>query len=481
MRTIQSKLVRFCAMLVLAVLVGQLLFSVFLSKPYFVYTKKREVEKLFSAISQDYADDFYTLYGLTQTSAEQFGLGIIIFTPQGYIVYSNRNSAPSLTMEMGKVYDVRDFAEKPSAFVAQNLLYDDQNEYILLYGLVETEAGSRYVVIQTPVDNIERSILTLSQVNATISLAILVAAIPMAWFFAGKISKPIHSISGVAQRVAEQDFSASADESVNTEELKELAVSINTMSDKIRRLIYDLQNSNEQLQKDIDAQKRMDKTHREFVANVSHELKTPLALMMLYSENLKNQSLDVDRDFYCDTIIEEAARMNDMVGSLLNISSIENRLSGLKLEPLSLSLLIRREMAKNAPLYEGLQVECVIDEDIAVMGDEEYLRQAVGNYLGNAVSHTAEGGRLQVALEESGGRARFTVFNEGSHIESSDIDRIWDSFYRADKARTRQEGSHAGLGLYIVKTVITAHGGAFGAENLPDGVAFWFELDRLAG
>jgi signal transduction histidine kinase len=118
-------------------------------------------------------------------------------------------------------------------------------------------------------------------------------------------------------------------------------------------------------------------------------------------------------------------------------------------------------------------------EDLWVRGDIRYLEQAVKNYMTNAVSHTAAGGRVSVSLRRSGAYAFFAVFNEGRPIAGEDVNRVWESFYKADRARARTDENHAGLGLYIVKTVIDAHGGTYGLINNTGGVTFWFMLPLL--
>jgi signal transduction histidine kinase len=215
---------------------------------------------------------------------------------------------------------------------------------------------------------------------------------------------------------------------------------------------------------------------REFVANVSHEFKTPLCLLMLYSENLKNNVDSIDKDFYCDTIIEEVNKLDEMAKSLLNLSAIENGLSAMKLEALDLSTLCDCVASKASPLFKGISAAVTIQGGLEVKGDAVYLEQAVKNYMMNAVSHTAAGGKVDISLREDGGQAVFTVFNEGKPISEEDASQLWESFYKTDKARVREGESHVGLGLYIVKTIVNAHRGAYGLTNRENGVAFWFSV-----
>jgi signal transduction histidine kinase len=276
--------------------------------------------------------------------------------------------------------------------------------------------------------------------------------------------------------VAALKFDIKADESIGAAELSQLSVSINIMAERLEAMIVDLKEKNERLRGDIDKQLRLDKMRREFVANVSHELKTPLCLLQIYSENLKNNIDAVDKDFYCDTIIEEVGKLDCMAKSLLDLSSIENGLSGVKPAPLNFPELCGRILSAADVLFTAVRPEISIQEGLSVMGDAYYLEQAVKNYLTNALSHTPPGGRLSVSLRRAGQSAVFSVFNEGNPIDKADAEQIWESFYKADKARVRDKDNHTGLGLYIVKTIINAHGGAYGLINQEAGVTFWFSL-----
>ncbi|HEY8436120.1 MAG TPA: HAMP domain-containing sensor histidine kinase, partial [Haloplasmataceae bacterium] len=350
------------------------------------------------------------------------------------------------------------------------------SENIILTGKFEYDDGWRYVRITTSVEAIEASIAALTKVNTFIAVLVLVIGIIGSYIFARRFSRPIQKIQDVARNVALLNFEARADENLSTSELRDLSVSINAMSNKLKSLISDLQASNEKLQADVDYQKRLDRMRREFVANVSHELKTPLHLILMYSENLKNNIENIDKDYYCDTIIEETKRLNDMVKSLLDLSAIENGLTKMYMEELDLSDFAECTVSKMTVLFEGLSTNVGIEKGISVVGDGKYLEQAMKNFIVNAVSHTPVGGSISVELKQWDGKAVFSVFNEGSPIAEADIPQIWESFYKTDKARVRTDENHSGLGLYVVKTIIEAHGGEYGVRNAENGVEFWFSL-----
>jgi signal transduction histidine kinase len=375
-------------------------------------------------------------------------------------------------------FDRAAFPENPRAQVAER--GNRSNEaMILLNGRFDFDGETRYTIIETPVESIEAGVRLLSRVNIHIAMIVLLVGVVCVFLFSRRFSRPIRDISAVAQNVAGLRFDVRADENLSTVELSELSASINTMAEKLEYMIEDLKDKNEQLQSDIDRQLRLDRMRREFVANVSHEFKTPLCLLQLYSENLKNNIDAADKDFYCDTIIDEVSRLDAMAKSLLDISSLENGLSGMKTEPLEFSAFCGDILARTEVLFGHIALETDMEKDLWVLGDSHYLEQAVKNYVTNAVSHTAAGGRVSVSLRRSGAGAFFSVFNEGKPIAREDVGRVWESFYKTDRARAREEENHAGLGLYIVKTIINAHDGAYGLINNEGGVTFWFSLPLL--
>ncbi len=229
------------------------------------------------------------------------------------------------------------------------------------------------------------------------------------------------------------------------------------------------------MKSDIDTQKKLERMRREFVGNVSHEMKTPLSLLQLYADNLKNNVQSIDKDYYCDTIIEESSKLSEMVSSMLDMSSIESGLSKIELSKISLSGAALDLLTKVAPLTENYNLKIHIEDDIFIDGNLKYIEQAMRNYLSNALEHTCDGDLICVSLSSKDDMAVFSVYNTGQPISELDMPFLWDSFYRADKARVR-EGGNAGLGLHIVKTIVLAHGGIYNCQNLDDGVEFSFML-----
>ncbi len=480
-KSIQTKIMLFSGTLLLSVLICQILFSVFMFKSYYTNLKISEIETLFYNLKQNYSDDPDIISSITQEAENAYNINVLI-SDGTKVIYGGRRlnflMGGQSILGLDMLYSLE---PKVTIFKIPGLTNNPQraqNRFasLVLMGKFEYNNGWRYVRINSPIEAIDASVAAFTKVNATISAVILLIGVIGSLIFAKRFTKPIREIEEVARNVALLNFDIQADENISTTELGSLSKSINVMAQKLKSLITDLEASNAKLQEDVNIQKQLDKMRREFVANVSHELKSPLHLLLMYCGNLKHNIDNIDKDYYCDTIIEEVNRMNDMVNSLLNLSALENGLSKIDKKQLDLSCLVESVTSKMSVFFEGVLANVSVEKGIFVDGDSQYLEQAIKNYVTNAISHTPTGGHISISLKRQGDKAVFSVFNEGDNILPEDMVQIWESFYKVDKARVRTEESHFGLGLYIVKTIISAHGGEYGVRNMENGVEFWFSL-----
>ena len=299
-------------------------------------------------------------------------------------------------------------------------------------------------------------------------------------FFATKsFVRPIGELSDIAKRMSNLDFNVKY--KVETgDEIGELGHSINVLSEKLEDTISDLKSANNQLQTDIAQKVQVDEMRKEFLSNVTHELKTPIALIQGYAEGLKdNISEDTEsREFYCDVIIDEASKMNKMVKKLLTLNQIEFGNQTVELERFDLAALIRSVLESSEILLKQKGIQVRIDErcSVEVWADEYMIEEVVTNYLTNAIYHAANENIIDIRIIKDKGRVRVSVFNTGEPIPEEDIEKIWIKFYKVDKARTREYGGN-GIGLSIVKAIMEAHNKPYGVINHSNGVEFWFELD----
>ena len=224
----------------------------------------------------------------------------------------------------------------------------------------------------------------------------------------------------------------------------------------------------------------MDEMRKEFLNNVSQELKSPIALISGYAEGLKDNIAEdkESRDFYCDVIIDESSKMNNMVRKLLTLNQLEFGNDQVTMERFDITQLVKGVISGMKLLIEdkGAEVTINTDEPVYVWGDEFKIEEVVTNYMSNALNHLDYDKKIDVRIKRENGLVRVSVFNTGNPIPAGDIDKIWDKFYKVDKARTREYGG-SGIGLSIVKAIMESHNQQCGVKNYEDGVQFWFTLE----
>jgi signal transduction histidine kinase len=342
------------------------------------------------------------------------------------------------------------------------------------------------LILSTPLEAIDESIAIANRfLLFTGIITVLIGSI-MAFIFARRFTRPILELNRIAQNMAHLDFSQKY--KVNSkDEIGELGQSINSLSNQLDMSITGLQEANQKLVADIEQERKIDQMRKEFVSNVSHELKTPIALIQGYAEGLKVNVVEDEesKNYYCDVIMDEAGKMNKLVHDLLDLSQIESGYFHLEKINFDLSLLVDRVVEKFEPLFEEKKLTCQVENNIAskeltVTADIIRTEQVLVNYLNNALNHVDDKGLIKIAIDPSpdNQKIRITVFNSGTPIPEDSLDQIWVSFYKIDKARTRDYGG-TGLGLSIVKAIQDLHKNKYGVVNQDDGVEFWFELDRI--
>ena len=351
------------------------------------------------------------------------------------------------------------------------------SEYLVLVGVLE---NGDMVLMRTAVESIRESAAISNRFLLFAGAAAIVASILVAFFTTRHITKPLQQLTDISKRMVELDFNAKyeSDQS-NSYEVEELGNHINRLSENLERTISELKTANVELQDDIEKKIQIDEMRKEFLSNVSHELKTPLALIQGYAEGLQECINDdaESREFYCDVIIDEADKMNRMVKKLLTLNQLEFGNDQVIMERFDMTELIRGVANSTRILMEqkGIRLELENSEEAWVWGDEFKVEEVITNYMSNAINHADVEKLIRVFYTRSEDKLRVSVFNTGQPIPEEDIEKIWVKFYKVDKARTREYGG-SGIGLSIVKAIMDSFHQRCGVINHEDGVEFWMEL-----
>ena len=350
-------------------------------------------------------------------------------------------------------------------------------ESMELFGFLDD--GSVFLLI-TALENIRTSSsLALRFFLAVGTAAALIGGVT-AFFFAGRMAAPIRKLTEISQRMAKLDFSAHYDGNTRNE-IDVLGSNMNDMSGALEHTISELKTANNELENDIREKTEIEEMRKEFISNVTHELKTPIALIQGYAEGLA-EDVNGDpqgREEYCSVIIDEADKMNRMVRSLLTLNHLEFGQTQAVMERFDLFDMIDGLLKSSGILaeQEGINVRLTGDRPTYVWADQYLVEDVFNNYYTNAVHYAAGDKVIEIRVEPRGKVVRTTVFNSGNPIPEDAIGHIWEKFYKVDKARTRKYGG-SGVGLSIVKASMELMHQAYGVQNFDNGVAFWFELER---
>lgn len=407
-------------------------------------------------------DDNQTLLTATQNDRKTQEL----FTQlMGYLL--NKNQVRGELLESSDQYQIRSSTDVVS-----------KDEYIEMWGYLSN--GNAFI-LRSPLESIRESVTLSNKFLIYITLIVACLGSVFVWFFTKRITNPILELTRLSARMADLDFDAKY-VSGGENEIGVLGENFNTMSEKLEQAVSELKNANYELQKDIEKKEKIETMRTEFIGNVSHELKTPIALIQGYAEGLKEGISDdpESRAFYCDVIMDEANKMNQLVKNLLTLNQLEFGEEEVVFERFDITELIHGIIQSNEILIQQKQVEVQFQctEPIFVWADEFKVEQVVRNYLSNALNHVDNEKviDIRIVVNDVQDKVRVSVFNTGKQIPEEDIEHIWSKFYKVDKARTREYGGH-GIGLSIVKAIMDSFQQEYGVVNYENGVAFWFELD----
>ena len=474
-------LVTFVGTMVIALLAIALINHLFLGR-FYESRKVKEIEKAYKTINSldSLAEEDFN--SAIMEIAIQDNLQILITDEDFTTVRSTSRDAKELAARLFGYYtgfyrDKITVVETADFYTIQKTKDISINtSYLEMWGQLD---NGKWFLIRTPIESIENAVNLSNYFYLCIGALVTSIAVISIIMLSKRITNPIVQLSGLSKRMAELDFDARYTGHAGNE-IDQLGENFNKMSDTLEETISELKTANVELQKDVELKNQIDEVRKEFLNNVSHELKTPIALISGYAEGLKDNIADdaESREFYCDVIIDEANKMNTMVKKLLTLNQLEFGNDQTVMERFDLTALINGVISGMRLLIseKGAAVSFKVSEPVYVWGDEFKIEEVVTNYMSNALNHLDYDRQIDVRIRTENGIVTTSVFNTGDPIPEEDIDKIWDKFYKVDKARTREYGG-SGIGLSIVKAIMDGHHQSCGVENCPDGVLFWFTLE----
>lgn len=352
-----------------------------------------------------------------------------------------------------------------------------KTDYVEMWGVFN---NGNLFLIRSPIESIQESVRISHRFLLYSGLLAIFFGAVILGVLARRISRPILRLANISERMARLDFDAEYDGS-GAAEIAVLGENINELSKTLESTISELKTANNKLLQDIEKKEKIDEMRREFLSNVSHELKTPIALIQGYAEGLKEGVNDdaESREFYCDVIVDEAAKMNSMVKKLLTLNQLESGNAEATMERFDLVLLLKNYLQSADILIRqnSATVRLSAEEKVYVWADEFKVEEVFMNYFTNALNHLSGDRIVEVKVARQEETVRLSVFNTGEPIPEDSIPHLWEKFYKVDKARTREYGGN-GIGLSIVKAIMDSFRQRYGVINYDNGVEFWIELEK---
>lgn len=314
-------------------------------------------------------------------------------------------------------------------------------------------------------------------------LLLAVAAILLlTYLYSRMITRPLKKLNNAASQMAMLDFTVRCDVR-SQDELGSLGHTLNFLSGNLDATLRQLHSANEQLKADIEKEKQLEKQRREFVASVSHELKTPISLISGYAEGIKDGIVTgTRREEYIEVILDESSRMAGLVQDMLDLAQLESGKFKLNEAKFPLHDLIRSMSDKMDMDFRRRGIQCRMDlrGSAEAYGDVSRIGQVLANLLSNASKHTPDGGTIRIQTEDDKDGVQIRVHNNGAPIPDEELPRLWETFYTVEKSHNREHAAGSGLGLAIVRNILALHGSRYGVYNTADGVTFYFTLQTGA-
>ena len=486
-KSVRVKLFLILCLVVISVIAFLIIVNSFVLEKYYQYTKSNNLKSTYSLINSYYTGQISVdnISDELDKISISNNFDIIVKDDENVAIYmSNKDFLSSIR----KVINFWGMDKKQEATIIE------QEDNIEIKRIVDTETKMTYmllkgtldngfvVYIRLPMSSITESVQISNKFLYLIACIVIIVGGIVIIYISKQFSSPISEISAIAKKMANLDFSQKYVVK-DDDEINELGKNINIMSEKLEGTINQLRSTNIELERDIERKSKIDEMRKSFISDVSHELKTPIALIQGYSEGLlENVNTDEEsRKFYAEVILDEATKMDKMVRQLIELTKLEYENREFNNRNFNI-VELEKEICRSSKVMleeKGVTVEFETADVINVYADDFYISQCITNYLTNAIKHVEEvDGEKVIKITNTiiKDKARITVFNTGENIEEENLSRIWNRFFKVDESRNREDGG-SGIGLSIVRAIMNNYGNDFGVVNKQNGVEFYFDID----
>ena len=488
-KSVRVKLFLTLSLIIIGIIIFLILVNNFVFGQFYLYSKRTALKSVYFTVNDYYnSGEQGDLTSELEQMAIRNNFDILIRNDQNVNVYTSNKDFFSTYGQMNEMTSRFDTGAGETI---------EENDNYVITRIKDTKNGLTYVLlaatldngyllyIRIPINSIQESVkISNNFLYLMAGFAILISAVIVS-YVSRKFTEPILELNSIAKKMSNLDFSHKYRTTDADDEINNLGKSINLMSDKLERTIKQLRDTNIELEKDIEEKSKLDEMRKSFISDVSHELKTPIALIQGYSEGLlENVNSDEEsRKFYAEVILDETNKMDKLVKQLLELMKLEYGKREFNDTIFNIVEVEKEVIRKSQVMIEEAQVEIEFNtlEEINVIADDFYIEQVVSNYMTNAIKHVEEvNGKKLIKIENvvdvEKNKVRIKVFNTGQQIAEEHLNRIWNRFYKVDASRNRKDGG-TGIGLAFVKAIMSNYGNSYGVVNKEDGVEFYFELE----
>lgn len=489
LKSVRVKLFVTLSFVILLIIIFLILVNNFVFGQFYIYSKTKALKSVYEIVNNYYiTSQNIDLETQLEKIAINNNFDILIKNDQNVNVYTFNKDFFSTLGQMNEMTsrfntNLGEVIEKEEDFTIKKIK-DNKND--ITYILLSATLDNGYLLyIRIPITSIQESVkISNNFLYLMAGFTILIAAVIVS-YVSRKFGDPISELNDIARKMSNLDFSQKYRITNVDDEINNLGRSINVMSDKLERTIKQLRNTNIELEKDIEEKSQIDEMRKSFISDVSHELKTPIALIQGYSEGLlENVNSDEEsRKFYAEVILDESNKMDKLVKQLLELMKLEYGKREFEDKRFNIVELEKEVVRKSQVMLEEKQINIRFktSDEIQVFADDFYIEQVISNYITNAIKHVKEIQKekyiqIENVVDIDKNKVRVKIFNTGDKIEEENIARIWNRFYKIDESRNRENGG-TGIGLAFVKAVMNNYGNVYGVINKENGVEFYLELD----
>lgn len=482
--SVRTKLFFIMTGTIISIVLILILVNSIIIESYYLYYKKENLLQSYSKINKYLSSNLST--SLVELELEKIAINnnfnILITDNNNVSIYNSSKDFKQYLLNLNEINKNNIIYNEDDTYIIETKDFKSGINFLMLIGKLNNGDS---IYIRMPISSIKDSVKISNNFLYSIGIITVIISGVAILIISKRFTKPIAELSGIANKMSNLDFSQKYRIKDSGDEIDNLGKSINKMSNKLEDTITQLQKNNVELEKDIEEKSKIDDMRKQFISDVSHELKTPIALIQGYSEGLiENVNTDEEsRQFYAEVILDEANKMDKMVKELLELMKLEYGAKKLNNAYFNIVELINEELRKYTVMLNenNIEVKFSLKEPVYVYADSNLIEQVLNNYISNGIKNIETVNKekhIKVSIKMIEDKIRVSVFNTGKNISEENMQKIWNRFYKEDGSRNRELGG-TGIGLSLVKAIMNNYKNEYGVINKENGVEFYFDLNTL--